>query len=99
MILYNKGGQMMKITMTFESDCIKSILEHNLIEQVRPILGISEVLDCLASNPEIVEEASSTCIYTGNDNIRIVLEVDFSDDVCNVYVNDIILLDKDKYNL
>ena len=90
---------MMKITMTYESDCVKAILENNLIEQVRPILGLSEILDCIASNPEIVEEASSTCIYTGNDNIRIVLEVDFSDDVCNVYVNDIILLDKNKYDL
>ena len=70
---------MMKITMTYESDCVKAILENNLIEQVRPILGLSEILDCIASNPDMFKANFPSCIYTSNDNVRIVLDVDFRD--------------------
>ena len=89
----------MKITMTYESDCLKAILKNNLIEQVRPILGLSEILDCIASHPEMLKDKPSSCIYTGNNNVRIVLELDFRDDICNVYVNDIIILDNATFKL
>ena len=79
----------MNIQMNFDADCLEFILKNNLLEKIRPCLSLSEVLEWLADYPDVLDCKEEAHLFTGTEEVGIVLKMHREEDTILVTVYDV----------